>query len=160
MSIFQVYRIPRTSNCRCELAWPFVLKLVTTSLVNFQSHYNFREYTLYCVYRESAWCRESLQRRKAFEKLLPVFSPPLHCTFVSLSPLTPSFSLSLPVIPGVAYEVTVFLCWAAGLCGLMFFFFFSFWVPLICISPFWGHPFPLPHTGNHLTERHCGWCSG
>lgn len=65
---------------------------------------------MYCGYRESAWCRESLQRRKAFEKLLPVFSPPLLCTFVYLSPLTPSFSLSLPVIPGVAYEATVFLC--------------------------------------------------
>lgn len=96
-------------------------------LVNFQSHYDFRECSLYCVYREPVWWRESLQRRKAFEKLLPVSSPPLHCTFVSLSPLTPSFSLSLPIMPVVAYKVSVFLCWAAGLCGFMIFF----WVPLL-----------------------------
>jgi len=104
----------------------------------FQSHNDFGECLLSCVYREPVWCRESLQRRKAFEKLLPVSSPPLHCTFVSLSPLTPSFSLSLPIILGVVYKVTVFLCWAAGLCGLM----------ILCgyLFSFLGSPsFPPPH---------------
>lgn len=95
-------------------------------MVNFQSYSDFGEQALFCVYIETAWCRESLQHRKAFVKLLPVFSPPLLCTFVYLSPLTPSFSLSLPIIPGVAYEVTVFLCKAAGLCGFFFFFYLSY----------------------------------
>lgn len=86
----------------------------------------------------------------------------LHLLFVALlflSFLTPSFSLSLPVIPG---------CGLRGYCALLqnrqgcvgsCCFFFS-WVLLIFMSPFWGHPFPLPHTGNHLCERHCGWFSG
>lgn len=99
---------------------------MNTSLVNFQSRYDFREYSLYCVYRESAWCRESLQRRKAFEKLLPVCSPPLHCTFVSISPLTPSFSLSLPVI---------------SVRGLRVYF-----APLLSSRVVWAHVFFfLPH---------------
>lgn len=95
---------------------------MNTTLINFQSHSDFRESSLYFVYRESAWCRESLQRRKAFEKLLPVSSPPLRCTFVSLSPLTPSFSLSLPVIPVAAYEVTVFLLNSRAVWAHDFFF--------------------------------------
>lgn len=92
-------------------------------MVNFQSPYDFRESSLFCVYRELAWCRESLQRRKAFMKLLPVSSPPLRCTFVSLS--TPSFSLSLPVIPGVAYEVPLLssrAVWAHVFCCLFFWY--------------------------------------
>lgn len=114
------------------------------------------ENTLCTVYRESAWWGESLQRRKAFEKFLPVSSPPPHCTDVlSFSTLTPSFSLLIPVIPSVAHKVTVLPFWAAGLCGCVFFF-----LPPIYISPFLGHPFPLPQTGDHLTERRCGWFSG
>lgn len=40
--------------------------------------------------------------------------PPLFFTSLYLSVLTPSFSLSLPIIPNVAHEVTAFLCKAAG----------------------------------------------
>lgn len=107
-------------------------------MVNFQSYSDFGEQALFCVYIETAWCRESLQHRKAFVKLLPVFSPPLLCTFVYLSPLTPSFSLSLPIIPGVAYEVTVFLCKAAGLCGIFFFSTFHIYFSVL------GSPFSTP----------------
>lgn len=85
---------------------------------------------------------------------------PLRSSFLSLYlplnallflPLSPSFSLSLLVIPDVAYKVTMFILqesiseWA-----LVSFFFFA---SLISVSPFWGHPFPLPHTRNHLTKR-------
>lgn len=107
------------------------------------------ENALCTVYREPVWCRESLQRRKAFEKLLPVSSPPPHCTF---SPLTPSFHFHYLSIPGDAYEVTVLPGWAARLCGLMILWGTS--------APFWGHPFLLLHTGNPLIERHCAWFGG
>lgn len=138
----------------------FFLRVGEQKVSKFPVTWWFHRMILCSVYREFAWYRESLQRRKAFEKLLPVSLPPLHCTFVSFSPLTPSFSLSPPVIPGVAHEVTMFLCTAAGLCGLLvvfvfflLFFVFFFFAHLTCISPFWVHPFPLPHKGNHLTGR-------
>lgn len=62
--------------------------------VNFQSPSDFREYTLFCVYIETAWYRESLQHRKAFVKLLPVFSPTLlqFCLSLYSHPLILTFT--------------------------------------------------------------------
>lgn len=129
----------------------FFLRVGEQKVSKFPVTWWFHRMILCSVYREFAWYRESLQRRKAFEKLLPVSLPPLHCTFVSFSPLTPSFSLSPPVIPGVAHEVTMFLCMAAGLCGLLvvFVFFLLFFVFfLFCTSHMYfsilGSPFSTP----------------
>lgn len=49
-----------------------------------------------CLQRICEQCRESLQRRKAFEKLLPVSLSPLHCTFVSFHPLILTFTTCNP----------------------------------------------------------------
>lgn len=80
-----------------------------------------------CVYREPAWCRESLQRRKAFEKLLPVSSPPLHCTFVSLSPhpLVLTFTTRNPRCGLWGYHVP--LPNSRAMWAHVFFFVFFFW---------------------------------
>lgn len=61
---------------------------------NFQSPSDFREYTLFCVYIETAWYRESLQHRKAFVKLLPVFAPTLlqFCLSLYSHPLILTFT--------------------------------------------------------------------
>lgn len=112
---FDLYSYFSSEYTTSALRWPFDGKFPVTL--------NFRESPLCCVYRESVWWRESLPptQESLWEALSCVFtSSSLH--FVYLSPsLTPSFSLSLPVNPGVAYEVTVFpLPW---LCGLIFFFF-------------------------------------
>lgn len=145
VSIIQAYSTPQISSDMNQHG--FCIEVGEYDVGKFPVTYDFREYALYCVYRESAWCRESLQRRKAFEKLLPVSSPPLRCTFVSLSPLTPSFSLSLPVIPGVAYKVMCTSAEQQGCVGSCFLFLFLFLVFLgtshIYVSIL-GSPFSTP----------------
>lgn len=76
-------------------------------------------------------CRESLQRRKPFEKLLPVSSPPLHCTFVSFSshPLILTFTICNPRCSLRGYSSAEQQEWV----GSCFFFVFFFLGYLSCI---------------------------
>lgn len=122
---------------------------------NFQSPSDFREYTLFCVYIETAWYRESLQHRKAFVKLLPVFAPTLlqFCLSLYSHPLILTFTTHNSRCGPWGYHVP--LQSSGGCVGSPTSFFF-----FRCVSPFWGHPFPLPHTGNHLAERRCGRFGG
>lgn len=97
--------------------------MVNRTSANFHSHYHFREK---CLQRICEWYRESLQRRKAFEKLLPVSLSPLHCTFVSFHPLILTFTTCNP-----RYCQSWLQCSSGRPVWALFFFFWYLWyVPL------------------------------